>query len=109
MPGSRFSGRYLTISGPTLGSTVYKVVIPGTLGDVFGQTLGEPETVEFEIGEARPLIQLLGGGFTTLDPLGETAGGSGHRAPVGATPCTPLCRRSERLRVVRILRKSLSL
>ena len=66
------SGRYLTIRGPTLASTVYKVVIPGTVGDVFGQRLGEPETVEFAIGEARPLIHLLGGEFTTIDPLGQT-------------------------------------
>ena len=66
------SGGYLTISGPTLAGTVYKVVIPGAVGDVFGQTLGEPETVAFEIGEAHPLIQLLGGEFTTIDPLGGT-------------------------------------
>ena len=66
------SGRYLTISGPTLAGTVYKVVIPGTLGDVFGQRLGEPETVEFHIKEAPPLIHLLGGEFATIDPLGET-------------------------------------
>ena len=65
-------GHYITIAGPTLASTVYKVVIPGTVGDVFGQTLGEPETVEFEVKEALPLIQLLGGRFTTIDPLGET-------------------------------------
>ena len=64
--------RYISIAGPTAASTVYRVVIPGTLGDVFGQTLGEPETVEFEIGEAAPVIQLLGGEFTTIDPLGET-------------------------------------
>ncbi|MCY3661555.1 MAG: hypothetical protein OXH28_01870 [bacterium] len=63
---------YLTISGPTSGSTVYKVVIPGTVGDVFGQRLGEPQTVEFEVKEARPLIHLLGGDFTTIDPLGRT-------------------------------------
>ena len=66
------SGRYLYISGPTLASTVYKVIIPGTLGDVFGQRLGEPETVEFHIKEAPPLIHLLGGSFITIDPLGET-------------------------------------
>ena len=66
------SGRYISISGPTLADTVYEVVIPGTVGDVFGQTLGESETVEFEIGEAPPLIHLLGGEFTTIDPLGET-------------------------------------
>ena len=68
----RASGRYISIAGPTLAGTVYNVVIPGTLGDVFGQALGEPETVEFEIGEAPPVVQLLGGEFTTIDPLGET-------------------------------------
>ena len=47
-------------------------MIPGTLGDVFGQTLGESETVEFEVGESPPLIWLLGGEFITLDPFGET-------------------------------------
>ena len=52
--------------------TVYKVVIPGTVGDVFGQTLGEPEPVEFEIEEARPLIWSVHRWFATVDPLGET-------------------------------------
>ena len=66
------SGRYLYISGPTSAGTVYTVVIPGTLGDVFGQRLGEPQTVEFHIKEAPPLIHLLGGSFITIDPLGET-------------------------------------
>ena len=77
IPDARISvsGRALYISGPTLASTVYTVVIPGTLGDVFGQTLGESETVEFNVGEAAespPLVWLLGGGFITLDPFGET-------------------------------------
>ncbi len=74
IPDARISvsGSYLSISGPTLAGTVYEVVIPETLGDVFGQRLGEPETVEFEVGEASPVIHLLGGEFTTIDPLGET-------------------------------------
>ena len=59
----------LYISGPTVRGTVYKVVIPGTVGDVFGQTLGEPEIVEFEIEEASPLIWSPGGHFVTLDPF----------------------------------------
>ena len=58
------------ISGPTVRGTVYKLVIPGTVGDVFGQTLGDPETVEFEFEEAAPLIWSPGGGFITVDPLG---------------------------------------
>ena len=66
------SGPSLIISGPTLAGTVYKVVVPGSLGDVFGQRLGGSETVEFEVDEARPLIQLMGGELTTLDPLGTT-------------------------------------
>ena len=66
------SGSWITIAGPTVGGTVYNVVIPGTVGDVFAQTLGEPETVEFEIEEARPLVWFLGGEFATVDPLGET-------------------------------------
>ena len=72
IPGARLSasGRRMHIAHPTVGGTVYKVVIPGTVGDVFGQTLGEPETVEFEIEEMPPRIWYLGGAFTTLDPLG---------------------------------------
>ena len=58
------------ISGPTVRGTVYKLVIPATVGDVFGQTLGEPETVEFEFEEAAPLVWSPGGGFITVDPLG---------------------------------------
>ena len=64
-------GSELSITGPTLRGTVYRVVIPGTVGDVFGQTLGEPETVEFEIEEARPLIWSWAEGFATVDPLGS--------------------------------------
>ena len=74
IPDARISvsGNYVSISGQTSGSTVYQVVIPGALNDLFGQRLGEPATVEFEVKEARPLIHLLGGEFTTIDPLGET-------------------------------------
>ena len=64
------SGSRIHIARPTFGGTVYKVVIPGTVGDVFGQTLGEPATVEFEVEEARPGIWFLGGAVTTLDPFG---------------------------------------
>ena len=74
IPGAAISiwGDELTISGPTLRGTVYKVVIPATVGDVFGQVMGEPETVEFEIEEASPLVWSPGGHFITLDPFAET-------------------------------------
>ncbi|MCY3786504.1 MAG: MG2 domain-containing protein, partial [bacterium] len=72
LPGAVVSVFYdsISIDGPTMGGAVYKVVIPAAVGDVFGQTLGEPETVEFEIDEATPLIWSMGGGFVTVDPLG---------------------------------------
>ena len=72
LPGATVSvhGRTITIAGPTAGGTVYEVVIPEALGDVFGQTLGEPETVEFSIDEARPLLRSAGGLLVTVDPLG---------------------------------------
>ena len=72
LPGATVSvhGRTITISGPTAGGTVYEVVIPEGLGDVFGQTLGEPETVEFSIDEALPRLSLTGGLLATVDPLG---------------------------------------
>ena len=56
LPGATVSvhGRTMTIAGPTAGGTVYEVVIPEGLGDVFGQTLEESETVEFSIDEAVP-------------------------------------------------------
>ncbi|WP_419924942.1 alpha-2-macroglobulin family protein [Candidatus Poriferisocius sp.] len=64
------SGRRLQIRGTTADNTVYEVVVPGTLGDEFGQTLKEPQTIEFTIEEARPLIRSQGGEFATIDPLG---------------------------------------
>ena len=72
LPGATVSvhGRTMTIAGPTAGGTTYEVVIPEGLGDVFGQTLGEPETVEFSIDEALPHLSFMGGPLATVDPLG---------------------------------------
>ena len=72
LPGATMSvyGNSMTIAGPTIGGTTYRVMIPGALGDVFGQTLGEPETVEFSVDEARPHLSFLGGLLATVDPLG---------------------------------------
>lgn len=60
----------VVVAGPTVGGTVYEVVIPAALGDEFGQTLGEPETVEFRVKEAVPHLSFLGGRLVTVDPLG---------------------------------------
>ena len=89
IPDARVSvrWRYMYIARPAMGGTVYKVVIPGTVGDVFGQTLGEPETIEFDVAEMPPRIWFLGGALTTLDPLG-----AGQTIPL-------IVRRWEQLRV----------
>ncbi|MCY4194043.1 MAG: DUF6049 family protein, partial [bacterium] len=63
------SGRWLEIRGRTAGDTVYEVVIPETLGDEFGQTLSEPQTVEFAIAPALPVLASQAGELVTIDPL----------------------------------------
>ena len=72
LPGATVSvyGHSMTIAGPTVGDTVYEVVIPAALGDEFGQRLGEPQTVEFRISEAVPHLSFTGGRLATVDPLG---------------------------------------
>ncbi len=72
LPGATISvhGRTITIAGPTAGGTVYEVVIPAALGDVFGQRLGEPQTIRFSVDEARPHLSSMGGLLATVDPLG---------------------------------------
>ncbi len=59
----------VNIAGPTQGDTTYEVVIPATLADEFGQTLGEAVTVEFHTDDARPFISASGRRLVTLDPL----------------------------------------
>ncbi len=81
------SGRWLEIRGRTAGDTVYEVVIPATLGDEFGQTLAEPQKVEFTVEEAHPLLGSPGGEFATVDPLSTS-----QTVPV-------IVRRWDRLRV----------
>ena len=72
LPGATVSvyGNSITIAGPTAGGTTYEVVIPAALGDEFGQTLQESETVEFSIAEALPHLSFTGGRLATVDPLG---------------------------------------
>ena len=61
----------VNIFGPTEGDRIYEVVIPATLADEFGQTLGEEVTVEFHMDDARPFINASGRRLVTLDPLAD--------------------------------------
>ena len=73
LAGARISVEYnsVNIFGPTAGDTTYEVVIPATLADEFGQSLGEAVTVEFHMDSARPFISASGRRLVTLDPLAE--------------------------------------
>lgn len=72
--GARVSVNYdsVQINGELLGDTVYEVTFPASLADVFGQTLGEPLTVEFHIASPYPVIQLTADRFATLNPFADT-------------------------------------
>lgn len=61
----------LTITGATLAETEYRITIPGSFTDVYGQTLGDDETVTIRIGNARPSL-VQADTITTLDPFADT-------------------------------------
>ncbi len=63
------NGNTLSIRGATKGNTRYEVTLPESLRDAFGQTLGEPATVRFDVGRARPWLHDFGRSVITLDPL----------------------------------------
>ncbi len=58
----------LTIQGLTKGRTTYRVTIDGGLTDVFGQTLGEEETVRFRVDTAVPFVSGPQEILVTTDP-----------------------------------------
>jgi uncharacterized protein YfaS (alpha-2-macroglobulin family) len=83
IPGMQVSvsGQYLIISGETQQTTRYTVRLAAAIRDVFGQTLGTPQTRVFQVGV--PGASLSGpGGMIVLDPLDERAisfSSQGHR------------------------------
>lgn len=64
-------GSSVEISGATEGRTTYAVTFDASLQDVFGQTLGEDETVEFDVGTAPPALHGLEHSWITTDPTAE--------------------------------------
>ncbi len=61
----------LSIEGATQPRTKYTAVLPATLTDVYGQTLGKDETVAITVGAARQTLRQLEL-ITTLDPFAKT-------------------------------------
>jgi len=73
IPGASVSVQWsqLVIQGDTAGDTTYRVTIPATLADTYGQTLGTDTPIEFLIRPARPQIQQVEQMLVTLDPLAD--------------------------------------
>ena len=74
VPGLRVNlyGSSLEIVGATAGRTTYTVTLAAELRDTFGQTLGEPQSFEFEVGSARPMLRGFAQQFVATDPVAET-------------------------------------
>ena len=69
LPGMRVTvaGNWMTIQGQSKGRTTYKVTLPASLRDRFEQSLGKPQNIKFQVGDADP--QLFGqSGLVLLDP-----------------------------------------
>ncbi len=65
-------GSTIELFGATVGRTTYEVTLDGALQDVFGQSLGDDETVEFDVGSAPPSLQGLQREWITVDPGADT-------------------------------------
>ncbi len=65
-------GSIIELQGSTEGRTTYTVRLDAELADVFGQTLGEPASVDFRVGSARPALIGLTREWITVDPTAET-------------------------------------
>ena len=61
-------GTSLELRGATQGRTTYEVTVSGEIADVFGQTLGEVQTLTFKTGPATALLTGPNNNFVTLDP-----------------------------------------
>ncbi|MGI9647991.1 MAG: alpha-2-macroglobulin family protein [Acidimicrobiia bacterium] len=59
----------ISIRGATVGGTTYEATVSAGLTDIYGQTLGKDDRVEFEIDDARPYLNQFNRRLITLDPL----------------------------------------
>ncbi len=73
LPGKAidFYGDTIGIRGASAGQRTYAVSLSSEITDRFGQTLGDIDPIEFDIGAARPSMQGFDRQFLTLDPLAE--------------------------------------
>lgn len=63
-------GDSIHIEGVKQGRRAYRVTVDGALKDTFGQSLGQPVSVTFNVGPAPPTLVGMGGPMVVLDPSG---------------------------------------
>src|SRR5262245_8227021 len=68
--GSYYDGQ-LIIEGHARPRTVYRVILDASIKDIYGQTLGQPITLNFTTGSMKPSLSVSGNGLVTLDPAGK--------------------------------------
>jgi uncharacterized protein YfaS (alpha-2-macroglobulin family) len=73
IPGLRINvyGDVIDLAGLTRGRTTYTVELSGDLEDIFGQTLGDDQSIEFDVGSAPPELRGLDREWITTDPTAE--------------------------------------
>jgi uncharacterized protein YfaS (alpha-2-macroglobulin family) len=73
LPGAAANiiGNTIEIRGASQGQTTYRVTVSGQIKDIFGQTLGDDQTVAFEVGKAEPVLVGPQEMFVTLDPAAQ--------------------------------------
>jgi uncharacterized protein YfaS (alpha-2-macroglobulin family) len=70
IPGVTFNaiGDTITIQGETKGKTSYTISLDGAIKDVYGQKLGQPQSITFKVGSAEKMLVSTQQNFITLDP-----------------------------------------
>jgi alpha-2-macroglobulin len=66
-------GNTVVISAATVADTAYRVQLPQDLRDEFGQTLGDIDALEFDVGRALPRLNPFERQLITTDPMSERA------------------------------------
>ena len=67
------NGDTVEIAPMSVADTTYQVQLPAALRDEFGQTLGDTEPVEFEVGRDRPRLNGFERRLITTDPMRDRA------------------------------------